>query len=63
MRSVEDELLTTAEVAALLGRSVPTINRWAVEERLIPVMKVPGLRGPRLYRRADVEALAATNSG
>ena len=54
-----DELLPTKAVAALLGRSVATINRWAQEGRLVPALEMPGDTGARLYRRSDVEALLA----
>lgn len=56
-KAAPDDLLTTAEVAEILGKSVPTVNRWAVEGKLTPARKLPGLRGPHLFYRADVEAL------
>lgn len=59
MHDVQDELLPTAEVARLLGKSVATINRWAQEHRLEPAVEMPGETGARLYRRGDVEALLA----
>lgn len=54
-----DDLMPTTAVAALLGKSVATINRWAQEKRLVPAVELPGATGARLYRRADVEALRA----
>lgn len=51
------ELIDTQTVADLLGKSVPTINRWAAEERLKPAVRGRGDRGYRLYRRSDIEAL------
>lgn len=50
-----DEQLTTAEAAELLRVHVATVNRWAQDGRLPPIQKLPGLRGPNLFRRADVE--------
>lgn len=52
-----DELLPTKAVAAMLGRSVATINRWAQEGRLVPAVEMPGDTGARLFRRSDIEAL------
>jgi len=49
-------LIPTAEVAALLGVSTKTISRWAVDGRLTPVFKAPGLRGALLFDRAQIEA-------
>lgn len=51
------DLLTTAQVATLLGKSVPTINRWAAEGILEPTVKLPGATGANVFRRSDVEAL------
>jgi len=52
-----DEVLTTAEVAELLGLSVSTVNRLADAGKLRTARKFPGLRGARLYNRVDVEAI------
>ena len=54
-----DDLLSTSAVAALVGRSVATVNRWAQEDRLTPAVTMPGATGARLYRRSDVDALVA----
>jgi excisionase family DNA binding protein len=54
--SNDADLLTSVEVAKMLGLSRPYVNRLAARD-LIPVaIKVPGKRGPRLFRREDVEA-------
>jgi excisionase family DNA binding protein len=55
-----DDLLTTAQVAELLGIPVRTLNRMAERGDLKPALTLAGDRGARLYRRADIEALAAT---
>lgn len=54
---MEDDLLTSAEVAEALDRPVATVNRWALEGRLPVAKKLPGRTGANLYRRSDVEAL------
>lgn len=62
MRAVAnpDDLVTTAEAAAIVGKSVPTINRWKAENKLTPFKTVPGGRaGAHLYLRSDVEAMRA----
>lgn len=51
------DYLTTAEVAAVLGRPIATVNRWARTGRLPVAGKLPGRTGANLYRRADVEQL------
>lgn len=43
----------------MLGRGVSTINRYAKDGRLPTAQRLDGPTGARLYRRADVEALAA----
>jgi DNA-binding transcriptional MerR regulator len=53
----ELDLLTTAQVARLLGKTVKTINIWAAEGRIPVALKLPGPKGANLYRRADVDAL------
>lgn len=50
-----DELMSTAQVAAMLGRSVNLVNRWVREGRLTPHTQVPGRTGARLFRRGDIE--------
>lgn len=50
-------LLSTAEAAEALGRSVTTINRWADTGVLPVTFKAPGIRGPRFFATADVEKL------
>jgi hypothetical protein len=48
---VPSELMTTAEVAALVRRTPRTIRNWIRDGVLTPT----GLPGPRLFRRVDVE--------
>jgi len=48
------DLLSTAEVADLLGASVATVNRWAASGKLPVAHALPGIRGARLFARSDV---------
>ena len=54
-----DELCPTAEVAERLGVSIKTAHRLVARGDLVPVAKIPGIRGAFFFRRSDVEALAA----
>jgi excisionase family DNA binding protein len=51
------EYLTTRKAADLLGCSVATVHRLEADGKLPVAMKVDGLRGPKMFRRTDVEAL------
>lgn len=60
---VQDDLVTTAQAAEIVGRSVATVNRWAAEGQiLVPAFQFPQHKGARMFRRADVEAIAATQA-
>lgn len=52
------ELMTTAAVAERLGVDVSTVARWVNAGRLPVAVKIPGLRGARLFDPKDVDALA-----
>ena len=56
------DLLTTRQAAAILGCSVATVHRLEAEGDLPAAHKVDGLRGPKLFARTDVEALAASRT-
>lgn len=58
-RMATDDLLTTSEVCETLEVGTSTISRWVADGRLKPARKLPGLRGAFLFRRSDVEAIAA----
>lgn len=60
--SSNDEVLTTAEAAAVLGCSVPTVTRMARDGRLVMLRKLPGLRGDRLFERSEVDRAAAARA-
>lgn len=51
------ELLSTQEAAAILGKSVATVNRFAASDRLPVAKQIDGIRGARFYLRRDVEGL------
>lgn len=59
MPNESPDLIPTAEAAVLLGVSVWTLHRWVEAGRLSEAAKLPGIRGARLFNRADVEALCA----
>ena len=56
-------LLTTAETAALLSRSVRTVARLAAEGELPYVRKLDGIRGGYLFDRGTVELFARQSNG
>lgn len=55
----DTDFLTTRQAADLIGCSVATVHRYEADGELPLAHKVDGLRGPKLFRRSDVEALAA----
>ncbi len=57
--SMTEPLLSTAEVAQILGRPVRTINRMVERGELVTVQQLPGRTGARLFRRADIDAYLA----
>lgn len=50
------------EAARIAGVTQTTINRWVTSGRLKPVAEFPGYRGPRLFARSDVDALAKAST-
>lgn len=58
--STTPQLIGTAEVAQILGKSPRTVHRMVKAGLLTPVMTAPGgFAGTYLFDRADIEALAA----
>lgn len=57
----QDDLLTASAAARLLGRAAVTVRLYAAQGAL-PVA-ARSTTGVRLFRRADVEALAARLHG
>ena len=55
-----DNLIGTAEAARILGKSNRTVHRLVNSGILTPALVAPGgFRGSFLFRRADVERVAA----
>jgi excisionase family DNA binding protein len=48
--------LTTRDVAARLGVSIATVNRWAATGKLPTATKLEGRTGPRLFDPVEVDA-------
>jgi hypothetical protein len=63
------DLIGTVEAAEILGVERSTITRWSdsrlkpEERRLTVALRLGGPTGAMLFRRADVEALAAELAG
>ena len=51
-------LMTTAQVAERLGKSVRTVGRLVASETLRVELTLPGKTGARLYHPAEVERVA-----
>lgn len=49
--------VTTREASEILGKSIRATIRLVETGKLVPALKLPGLRGAFLFDRADVEAL------
>ena len=56
------DLLTTAEVAVLLGVSPREVARRVSTGSLEAMAKLPGVRGAYVFERAAIEALAGEKS-
>ena len=56
MRNQGDELITTAQVAELLGITVAWANKQAKNGALPVAQKLPGHTGAYLFRLEDIEA-------
>lgn len=57
------DLIGTAEAARILGYvDKSTITRWVQDGRLNVAHRQPGRNGALLFKRSDVEALAAARA-
>lgn len=54
-----DELLTSTQAGQLLGKSGRTVVRMSQKGLIKPATQLPGVNGALLFRRSDIEALAA----
>ena len=58
----DTELIGSAEVCRLHNVHPSTVSRWVGTGDLTPVHKLPGKNGAFVFRRSDVERLAAARS-
>lgn len=58
-----ESLITSAEAAARLNRSVSALHRYVELGQLTPALAAPGIRGAKWFRPEDIDALAATLKG
>lgn len=56
------DLITVVDAANRLGLSRWKVTRMAKDGELPVAFKAPGLRGARMFHRADVERIAKTLS-
>jgi hypothetical protein len=61
MTALSENLLTSVDAARILGLSSDMVRVLAREGRLLAA--VASVRGVRMFRKADVEALAAERAG
>jgi predicted DNA-binding transcriptional regulator AlpA len=55
MRNQGEDLITTAQVAELLGITVAWANKLAAADRLPVAQKLPGQTGAYLFCREDID--------
>ena len=53
------DLIGSAEACRILGIHASTLTRWVTAGTINFHHKLPGLNGAYLFRRADIEQLAA----
>ena len=58
-----DELIGTAEAAAIIGVERSTLSHWIAKGRITPAMKLPGTTGALLFTRAEAERVADDYAG
>ena len=51
------DLIGSAEAAAILGVTIKTVTRWVARGTLVAAFKLAGPRGAYIFNRADVEAV------
>lgn len=55
---MHNDLLNSTEAADLLSIDRSTLNRWVARGDIPVEVQFPGYKGPRLFRRIDVERVA-----
>ena len=53
------DLIPSSEAAVIVGLTQRTFNRRVDAGVIVPAMVLPGEKGTRLFRRSDIEKLAA----
>ena len=56
---MRDDLVGSVEASEILRVPYSTFMRWVAKGRIEAAHVMPGVSGAKLYRRADVEKLAA----
>jgi excisionase family DNA binding protein len=59
VRQSDNDLLTSTQAGQILGKSSRTVLRLAEAGALPIATKLPGPNGHFLFKRSDIEALAA----
>jgi excisionase family DNA binding protein len=54
-----EALITSAEACESLGIDRSTLSRWVASGRIAPATKLPGIRGPFLFTRTEVQRIMA----
>ena len=54
----DEALVGSDEASRILGIHRATFLRWVADGLIAPVHETPGIRGAKVFRRADVEQLA-----
>ena len=55
-------LIGSAEAARIMGVDRASFNKWVTRGDIVETFRFPGATGPRLFRRADIEARAAARA-
>ena len=58
MQNERTDVIPLSEAARILGLSVRTMHRRIADGVVVPVSKLPGLRGAYIFDRSDIERLA-----
>jgi len=59
MANNPEVLITSADACETLNIDRSTLSRWVASGRISPATKLPGIRGPFLFTRAEVERVKA----
>ena len=59
MLVTQDELILATDAGAILGKSARTVSRLAEAGQIPFIQKLAGPRGAYVFRRVDIERIAA----